>query len=567
MNDQLPPIDPTVRDQLARRAAGHPPAGLLAEVSATLTEVDKPNARARWPRPIWLAPRLAGIGVGVALVAIVAIATILPAIHSGPTSASAGYPADRALTTAELAALLAGPPLAVNTTIVAAVTIDPRSDVCPMNRYPTVGVVEGLGSQVCVMDMAVEFSGADYAGTFAFRYLAPGYLGLLARITPTSTSRLAFNAIEDWPLTGKAFLVQGWLFQIAFVGNDPAVCNESSPVPAGDPLDPNGSDACVHSWIGATSAAAQPSFGDGLPGAPENARSVEAAGVAQIDSIPTGTPVHGVFVVRSVVEQCPGASPIDSVGCGAWRVLAKVADMSLLTLTASKPPATQTPSPSVAPPATPIASPMPSFVLDPTGLIGPGNRPLTASELSALIAADSDHLANRYVIDMRVTCQTGDCAGIPERPLADIIQPNGQIGLIGTLESRPDGSIVWTVPQAIPQYTASKDQGWQFGGAFYIVDAWISGHGESGCDAPAALCDDSWLGSGPNTRELTAQSGAFHKFGSTRTTDGPAIHGLFLVVSSPGGIGKTCSLEPVASAGGCSAHAEVLARLEPAVLP
>ena len=119
MNNQLPPIDSEIREQLTRRSAGRLPDGLLAEVSTALDGVREPRGRARWPRLAWSMPRLAGAGVGVALVAILAIAIAFPAFHTGPATSLAGYPTDRALTTDELARLMVGPQLPTDTTLVA----------------------------------------------------------------------------------------------------------------------------------------------------------------------------------------------------------------------------------------------------------------------------------------------------------------------------------------------------------------------------------------------------------------------------------------------------------------
>jgi hypothetical protein len=772
MNEQLPPIDSDLREQLARRSAGRLPEGLASEVFAALDSAPP-------MRPIWRVPRLAVAGMSLALVAILAVTIAFSAVHTAPAASPtslADYPAGRALTTAELASLMAGPPLPVNTALVASVTIQSRQDVCPMNSRPTVGVVEGMSSQVCVMGatLAAQLPGPTTAGTFAFRYLAPGYLGLIGEITPASSVKEAFRVVDDWPLAGKTFLVEGWLGAEGLVYPCPSLAT------AGDVLSPNGEDCPNDNWLSDNPSA--PLIDTSVPVGPQstrdatklygNARIVEAGGMRQIDSIDHGTPVHGVYVVRSVTEQCPGALPQDSRGCSAWRVLAKVAEISVppprgtpiaspsagvdvvptgypfdralttpelaavmagpalavnttlvatvtidsseagtpgcpmngyptigsvrgmrtlvcvsggrttparipgifafrylgpgaLDLLGQITPASSswpvfgatgwpwslngwdtflvggylireptgwriadtlngpTPSPNTfltvlvdaaagidstdpsqygvfvvtavtvsvpassmgpqgdgmeyhvvakvadisvpaestatpAPPATPVATPAASFVLEPTGLIGPGDRALTPAELSTLITADPQHLANRYVIDKRVYCESG-CTDIPPTVVADTIQADGSIGLVGPLELGPDG-IVWTVPQALPQYA----NGWQYGSAVYIIDASITGHGESGCDAPSDLCDDSWLGSGPNAHELTAQSGAFHKFGSTGATDGVAIHGLFLVQSAPGGILKSCGAGPAASAGSCSAHVGIIARLEPA---
>ncbi len=49
------------------------------------------------------------------------------------------------------------------------------------------------------------------SGIIAFRYLAPGVLGLLGEITPASPAKAAFRVADEWPLQGKTFLVDGWL--------------------------------------------------------------------------------------------------------------------------------------------------------------------------------------------------------------------------------------------------------------------------------------------------------------------------------------------------------------------
>src|SRR5664280_2731361 len=166
MNAQLPSIDPSIREHLARRSAGRLPGELAAEV---FTALDSAPIR----RPIWRVPRLAVAGLSLALVAVLVAAIAFSAVRTPPAASApslAGYPAERALTTAELASLMAGPALPVNTALVASVTIDVRNDVCPMNRYQTQGLVEGMGSQVCVMTADVAIQPVTIEGTFAFRY-------------------------------------------------------------------------------------------------------------------------------------------------------------------------------------------------------------------------------------------------------------------------------------------------------------------------------------------------------------------------------------------------------------
>ena len=226
MNGHLPPVDPGIREQLTRRSAGRPPLDLEAAIATALDAAPAPRVRSRWPRAAWRTPRFAGAGIGLALVVILAIAIAGPAFHTAAPAPFPGYPAERALTTAELASILAGPELAPNTTVVASVTIESRQDVCPMNSRMTFGVIRGIDPQVCVVGAISP--GADNptgSGTFAFRILSRGIvmltdtapsdiLGLLGEITPASSSRLAFRVADEWPLAGKTFLVEGWLGQV-----------------------------------------------------------------------------------------------------------------------------------------------------------------------------------------------------------------------------------------------------------------------------------------------------------------------------------------------------------------
>lgn len=356
MNGQLPPIDPGLRDQLARRAAARTPERLAADVVAALDEVAKPRVGVRRRRVTWNLPRLAGAGIGAVLVMVLAVAIALPAFRWGPNGPAAS-PAGGALTTAELATLMSGPALITNSTLVAAVTIDKREDVCPMNRYPTIGVVEGMASQVCVMGANVSADLVDpkVTGTFTFRYLAPGYLGLLGQITLAPT-RLAFHATDEWPLDGKTFLVDGWLGQVKLgIYCLPAQTE-------GDVLAPDGSSCGNSDWLGdePTAPAIEAEYGSGSS-APTpsldplslraNARHVEAGGMRLIDSVDPSAPVHGVFVVRSVFGPCRGDPLSSSRGCWSWRVLAIVSDLSVSPVAA-----TSAPSATSAPPATPTAS-------------------------------------------------------------------------------------------------------------------------------------------------------------------------------------------------------------------
>jgi hypothetical protein len=148
-----------------------------------------------------------------------------------------------------------------------------------------------------------------------------------------------------------------------------------------------------------------------------------------------------------------------------------------------------------------------------------------------------------------------------------LIQPSGAIGLVGPVELRPDGGLVWTVPQIL-------DAGFtNHAGALYILDASIFGAAMDSCDAPGLAClEVSWLATGEGVAQLNAQSeqlsaqlGAYHEFGSGPVGGGPGLHALFLVQTAWGA--KACNGQPLASYGSCSARVAILARLEPATLP
>lgn len=575
MIDARLPSDEGIREQLARRSAGRLPDGLLDEVSGAIDEAAEGRTGLGWPRVRWTLPRLAAAGVAVALVSVLAVAVAMPALHLGPglplgpAASPAGYPAGRALTTLELADILAGPALPANTALVAAVTIDSRQDVCPMNRYPTIGVIEGMHSQVCVMGSTVSqyLSEQSTAGVFAFRYLAPGVLGLLGQITTPSESVVSFQVDADWPLEGKTLLVEGWLG-----ADELAVSCAAAPV-AGDVLSPNGSDCPYDDWLadepdlGAASPTRSGSSETARPswsGLPVPKRHVEAGGVHMIDAVPwSPIGIHGVYVVRSVTEACPGDPSTSSRGCPGWRVLARVADLTSPSPSGSASPRTSAvpslPTPTLAPPATPIVGPEPVLPIAETGLIGPDNLPFTQAQTAALIAADPSHLAGRYLIDERVVCDGTDCSGFPPRAVVDQIQPDESIGLMGLVEVRPDAGLVWTVPQVL-------DAGFtEHAGAIYIVDAWISGMGADSCDVAGQPCYEvSWLGPDGGGPQLNAQPGDYQKFGAGSVGGGPPIHGLFLVQTYWDA--KTCSA-PLASSGSCSAQVEVLARLESVAVP
>jgi hypothetical protein len=358
MNGELPPIDPGIREQLARRSAGRQPEGLLADVSAAVDAVslERPT-RLRFGFAAMGGPRLAAAASLALVVVIAAAVVVVPRFMTSPAG-STTYPVDRALTTDELGRLLAGPQLAVNTALVASVTIDPRPDACPMNSRPTYGVVHGIEPQICVVG-PIGDTGPVATGpnVFAFRYLGPGILGLLGLITPASPSKLTFAVADDWSKGGKTFLVEGWL------GADPFSCPTYVPTDGGDPLNPDGSDRCEINWMSDEDPNTTPSpDASGVPPLPK--RLVDAAGMRLIDDIPSYPPVHGVYVVGiAAARQCV-ASTMSSPGCGL--VLAKVADVTI-------------------PKASPLPTPPPATPTSPSGSY-PEGRPLTTAELGRALA-------------------------------------------------------------------------------------------------------------------------------------------------------------------------------------
>ncbi|HEX7498505.1 MAG TPA: hypothetical protein VF344_08585 [Candidatus Limnocylindrales bacterium] len=402
MNEQLPPVDSDLREHLARRSAGRLPEALVVEVFSAL---DSAPVR----RSIWRVPRLAVAGMSLGLVAILVVAIAFSAVRTRPAASApslAGYPAERALTTAELASLMAGPALPLNTALVASVTIEVRNDVCPMNRYPTVGVLEGIGSQVCVVGdatLAAQTSNTTMSGTYAFRYLAPGVLGLLGQITPAS-SRLAFKVTDEWPLPSAIFLVQGWL------GAD-KLAESCFLWPASDDvLGPAGNNCPFEDWLGDEATApgisndyvshqGSPSPSYNLLSLRGNARHVGAGGMRTIDSIDSQTPVRGTFVVRGANGPCPGAAPQENRGCTTWRVLAKLADITFPAPTQTEPTPT-VPTPTVPTPTAPTGYPV--------------DRALTTAELAAVMAGPA--LAVNTTLIATVTIDSSE-AGTPGCPM------------------------------------------------------------------------------------------------------------------------------------------------------
>ncbi|HEX7613363.1 MAG TPA: hypothetical protein VF371_11380, partial [Candidatus Limnocylindrales bacterium] len=419
-----------------------------------------------------------------------------------PTAtAPTGYPVDRALTTAELAAVMAGPALATNTTLVAAVTIDSSeagTPGCPMTGNPTIGPVRGMRTLVCVS--GGRTTPARIPGIFAFRYLGPGALDLLGEITPASSSRPVFGATGwPWSLNGwDTFLVGGYLIR------------EPTGWRIADTL--NGPTPSTNTFL-----------------------TVQVDTAAGIDS--TDPSQYGVFVVTAVTVSVP-ASSMGPQGDGiVFHVVAKVADISV-------PGAAASPSPSprenpAGPPATPLAPAL-------TGVIGTGNQPLTADELETLMVAQPDHLAGRIVIakspiPTQISCQSdangGGCA-VNTKPLAQTgiwalsIGAEGALRLVGQITTPMAGGYLFAL-DAVNASASLK------AGDLVVVDGWLVEHVVT-CDYGATplpagcgpFSEIASMATDNSPASVFVQQGAFEEFTGSAgdwTVDGPPVHGLYLI--------------------------------------
>jgi hypothetical protein len=588
MSEQLPPVDPAIRHHLTRRSSGRCPDYIMAEVSAALdaVEMERPRRLRLGSSRGWPAPRLvAAAAVAFAIVLVGAVLWV-PRILPAPAASSS----NGVLSTAELASLLSGEALPANTTLAASVTIDARTDACPpMDRYPTIGVVEGMASQVCVMgDGAASYLNTPtVSGYFAFRYLAPGVLGLIGQLTPASAT-LGFHVAEDWPLAGKTFLVEGWL------GAEELTASCAFAPTFGDVLNPTGEDCPYADWLSddpsAPGVRADYGYIAGSP-APSydplslrgNARHVEAGGMRLIDSIDPAAPAYGVYVVRSVVEQCSGAPVTSSRGCGVWRVLARVAAITLHAPTVSG-----APGESSAPTEIPIVTPAPAAIETPaeqptgplspapTGIIGAGNAPLTAAELETLMVTRPDRLAGRVAIvqapiPTQIVCQSDAAGGgcvVDDQPLASRgiwairVQPDGALTLLGQVTLPDSGGDVFTLDEAQARQLAGSP------GHLLIVDAWLGWEASLACDTPP-YPSDSLCGAGAVASLLVSQPvaalgmypdipyplpsgvfglevklGDYQIFGSQDPAAGP-VHGVYLVqTTDPNFVEILARLEP-----------------------
>ena len=444
-----------------------------------------------------------------------------------------GYPADRALTTAELAALMSGPALATNTTFAATVTIDVRNDVCPMDRAPTIGVIEGMPSQVCAMDQGAglwQLKAMKLSGTYVFQYWAPGYLAVLAEVTAPAWDRLAFQPGEAWPTSG-AYVVDAWIRSAHVVGNDPNACPGQSP-------DASGTVTCRTYWL-----------------------SLEDNSDWRFDVQLTGEnvsfPEGPAFVLLSTGQCDPPAAP--GATCSLVYIVARLDDdpFAAVATATGTPPPTGTPPAAVPSPTPPVLPTTPAGA-QPLGLWGSGNRPFTVAELPQIWAADPNHLANRIVIvkgpvPSGISCtatENGISTPGPCDPAVEMAQiapegywavkvgSNGRLTIVGQLALPSDGGFSFTggLDSATERL---RDQG-----LVIVVDGWLSEVTYDSCawaeTPPPNGCRASKItGTAPADPSdlITPQVGAYQTFTGAApdvTVQGPPVRGLYLVlVDSP----------------------------------
>ena len=340
-----------------------------------------------------------------------------------------------------------------------------------MNRYPTAGVIEGMDPQVCVMQggLPPELTGTTVTGTFAFRYLGRGYLGLLGEITPASSSKLAFHVADDWPLAGKTFLVDGWL------GGTYQQCTAGDSERRRATFSIRRRRAVRKSWLTEDPSAGSRSTPSADPlSLSGNTRLVEAGGMRKIDRAPCHR--RGRLCRPQRGRGMPGDPPTSSRGCTAWRVLAKVADISL---------------PQPTPPPTAAATPLAGY---------PAGRALTTAELGRLLDSGSLKEYDTVLVDAEVSASaSGACQtpGIPDLEFAGFIAgidtppcvyavPNATITpghlLLRALAGRTLGYIL-TVPDAPSGFAYSATDAWPQGD--FLVHGWL-GTDARDCGRPAA---------------------------------------------------------------------------------
>lgn len=200
-----------------------------------------------------------------------------------------------------------------------------------------------------------------------------------------------------------------------------------------------------------------------------------------IDSVDPSAPVHGTFVVRSVTEGCPGDPPISSRGCPAWRVLAKVADVSV-----------------PVPTATPSATASPTSTTPTVPKWDPSQSALTTAELGTVLDSGELQKYERWnqilVVDATIgaapagACAAADTLNVAafQLSIAGVVAgldppacvyadgkdsvPQSGLLVLRTLGGRQLGYMA-TVTMAHGQLAYRATDGWPQG--FALVDAWL----------------------------------------------------------------------------------------------
>jgi hypothetical protein len=184
--------DRSLREHLDRRAeAGVTDVEGIAEVVVTrVAQVD----RGPWWRRLGVRPPSLGVAAAAIVIVVVALAVLPPRLWPGtgssPTSSAptvaAAYPANRALTGAELASLLGKDPVGlVDVTLVADVTVSPNTASCVRLALCPEYIVDAPGRSIATRPLWAYRSQQPLLDPpYAFRVREDGHLDLLGSVRP-----------------------------------------------------------------------------------------------------------------------------------------------------------------------------------------------------------------------------------------------------------------------------------------------------------------------------------------------------------------------------------------------
>jgi hypothetical protein len=472
------------------------------------------------------------------------VPTAEPATAQPPATAVTGsgsYPADRPLTTAELArSMAAGIPK--DQVVVAQVTFATMNGCPGLGSYQSIGLL--ASTNLCVVGIAdgdpnhspvtTSQSPVGASGVYAFRVLNSTTLGFMATVDAY------VNAVDSWP-AGNTIVVTGWVDSLGGLSSCP-MRRTGSP----DPLDPGTEvfDCGPQLWLYPEQfpvpLASEPPASAG--GHPIMAPDYPDGGLGAL------TASRQTYLVRDVTpDRVDASSPPDRHS--GWQIMARVDPLTVPLALA----ATATPTPALS------------------GILGSGEQPLTEAEFAADWATDPTHLAGRiatvkgpvptgfHCSDVVVPASPGTCGVAAldgtiaaEGYWAIKVEADERLSIVGELAT-PESGFVFTLAQA---QSANIEAG-----RVLVVDAWLDWAND--CDVlptqpSSAPCEYSLL----TPQQVTwmhmrtlfpydtvrpvwfVQGDAYTAFGAANYVT--AAHGLYLVT--------------VPSSG----DATILARLEPA---